>query len=258
MLSRHLLAIITTCLACNSALAADPISEAHVFKDDKGGSIAYRLIKPSTIEENVKLPLIVHLHGAGERGSDNEKQLVHFYGKHKALGTVDADKQPYIAFAPQCPEGQQWVDVPWSKGSYKQGEISKALDLALKAMDAVIKEHNIDTSRVYITGLSMGGYGTWDAIQRRPDFFAAAVPICGAGDPGQAKAIAKLPIWVWHGDADSAVPVQGSRDMVAAIRAFGGEAKYDELQGVGHNSWAPAYANKEMWEWMFKQKREKK
>jgi predicted peptidase len=254
------LSTIAVLILLHSAnVTAEPaVSQAHIYKEVKNGkerSIPYRLILPSTIEENVSLPLVIHLHGAGERGTDNNNQLIHLYGKGRALGNVDITKTPYIAFAPQCPNEQQWVNVPWKDGSYKAGEISDALDLALAAMDDVIKTHKIDKTRIYITGLSMGGYGTWDAIQRRPDFFAAAVPICGAGDPSQAKKIAKLPIWVWHGDADDAVPVRGSREMVGAIKGAGGDARYTELEKVGHNSWAPAYASKEMWDWMFAQKR---
>lgn len=256
MRHRFLPALLVLGVVQSLALAAEPVSEARTFKDDKGRSIAYRLIKPAAVEKDQRYPLVVHLHGAGERGDDNEKQLVHFYAKGKALGTVDAAKQPYFAFAPQCPNDQQWVNKPWGKGSYEQDKISDALDVALLAMDSVIKELPIDTSRIYITGLSMGGYGTWDAILRRPDLFAAAVPICGAGDPSKAKLIAKLPIWAWHGDADNVVPPSGSRDMVEAIAKAGGEAKYSELKKVGHNSWAAAYSSGEMWDWMFKQKRE--
>lgn len=241
-----------------AARAADPVSEAHVFKDEKGRSIPYRLIKPVKGEKEKRYPLVIHLHGAGERGEDNQKQLAHFFAPGKALGKIDAEKQPYFAFAPQCPPNQQWVNVPWKDGSYEQKPISDALDLALLAIDQVIKDHPIDVSRIYITGLSMGGFGTWDAIQRRPDFFAAAVPICGAGDPSKAKLIVKTPIWAWHGESDTVVPPSGSRDMIEAITKAGGEAKYTELKKVGHNSWAPAYDSAEMWDWMFKQSREVK
>jgi len=243
-------------LVCASR-AAGPVSEAHLHQEEVG-LIKYRLIKPSSIEKEKRYPLIVHLHGAGERGDDNAKQLAHFFAPGKALAKVDDAKQPYFAFVPQCPNGEQWVNVPWKDGSYELKKISDALDLALRAMDQIIKDNPIDTSRIYITGLSMGGYGTWDAILRRPDFFAAAVPICGAGDPSKAKLIAKLPIWVWHGDADTAVPVKGSRDMIEAIKNAGGNAKYSELEKVGHNSWDAAYDSSEMWQWMFEQKREVK
>ncbi len=238
-----------------AAHAAEPVSEARIFKDEKGRTLRYRLIKPVKGEKERLYPLVIHLHGAGERGEDNEKQLVHFFAPGKGLGKVAVDKHHCFAFVPQCPPDQQWVNVPWKDGSYEQKPISDALDLALKAMDQVIKEHPIHEGRIYITGLSMGGFGTWDAILRRPGFFAAAVPICGAGDPGKAKTITQTPVWAWHGDADNVVPVSGSRDMIEAITKAGGQPKYTELKKVGHNSWAPAYDSAEMWDWMFNQQR---
>lgn len=115
----------------------------------------------------------------------------------------------------------------------------------------------IDPDRLYITGLSMGGFGTWDAIQRKPDLFAAAVPICGGGDVSKASHITKIPIWVFHGAEDNLVNPKWSRDMVEAIKRAGGNPKYTEYPGVGHHSWVPAYSDPELFEWLFSQKKKK-
>lgn len=148
--------------------------------------------------------------------------------------------------------------MPWEKGSFQTPAISESLRLALELTDATLKELPIDPERVYVTGLSMGGYGTFDALVRRPDLFAGAIAVCGAGDPSKAKSIAHIPVWAWHGDKDTAVPVQGSRDMVEALKKAGATPKYSELAGVGHNSWSPAYADKDFWPWLLAQKRAKK
>ena len=117
------------------------------------------------------------------------------------------------------------------------------------------KEYSIDPQRIYLTGLSMGGYGTWDLLARKPDLFAAGVPVCGGGDESTAEQIANIPIWVFHGDLDSAVPVSRSRTMVEALKKAGGHPKYSEYPGVEHNSWDKAYADPELMKWLFAQKR---
>src|SRR5207244_7702516 len=120
---------------------------------------------------------------------------------------------------------------------------------------ALQKEFSIDPKRLYITGLSMGGYGTWDLISRHPELFAAAAPICGGGDEDQAEKIAKLPIWIFHGAKDQAVPVERSRNMVTALKKAGGEPKYTEYPDVGHDSWVRAYKDPELFAWLFAQKK---
>jgi len=124
-------------------------------------------------------------------------------------------------------------------------------------IEALCKEYPIDKGRIYLTGLSMGGYGTWDLISRRPELFAAAIPVCGGGDPAQAEKLAKLPIWAFHGDADPLVPVERPRDMIAAIKKAGGEPKYTEYKGVGHDAWTPTYRDSKVLDWLFEQKKGK-
>ncbi|HYE20420.1 MAG TPA: prolyl oligopeptidase family serine peptidase [Tepidisphaeraceae bacterium] len=150
----------------------------------------------------------------------------------------------------------RWTQVDWGARTHTMPkEPSTPMRLALAALDQVRKEFSTDEKRVYITGLSMGGYGTWDAIARRPDFFAAAVPICGGADEKTAEAIKGVPIWVFHGGADKVVPTERSRNMVEALKKAGGEVKYTEYPGVGHDSWSKTYADPEVWRWMFGQVR---
>ena len=125
----------------------------------------------------------------------------------------------------------------------------------LELIPALQKEYSIDAKRIYLTGLSVGGYGTWDLLARKPDLFAAGVPVCGGGDESTAGKIAKIPIRVFHGDLDSAVPVSRSRTMVEALKKAGGHPKYTEYAGVGHNPWDKAYADPKLMNWLFKQKK---
>ena len=125
----------------------------------------------------------------------------------------------------------------------------------LKLLEELPQEFSIDPDRVYVTGLSMGGYGTWDLLTRKPELVAAAIPICGGGDPKHVARFKGTPIWVFHGDGDEAVEVESSREMVAALEAAGGQPIYTEYEGVGHNSWADTYANRAVWDWLFAQRR---
>jgi predicted peptidase len=240
-----------------AAGAAEP--EAKEFQAD-GKTLLYRILKPTDTEAGKKYPLVLVLHGAGERGNDNKKQLVWFWDakKPRVLGRPEVAAAKAFVVVPQCPDGKQWVDVPWAKGSYKSPEISEPIKLTLGLVDSLIKDLPIDPDRVYVMGMSMGGFGAFDAAQRRPELFAAIVPICGAGDPARAKDIAHIPVWAFHGDKDDAVPVAGSRDMIAALKKAGADPKYTEYPDTGHNSWSPAFDEKEFWNWIFAQKRMKK
>jgi predicted peptidase len=125
------------------------------------------------------------------------------------------------------------------------------------ALDALLRELPIDPDRVYLTGQSMGGFGTWGAIAAHPARFAAAVPVCGGWPPEDAPKMKRVPVWAFHGEQDKTVPVEGSRRIIAALKAAGVEPRYTELPGVGHGSWDPAYATAELWDWMFAQKKGK-
>lgn len=250
-----LISFAMTELSAALLYAQTPPSEAlsaESFKSADGQVLNYRLLVPPKIEESEKYPLVIFLHGAGERGSDNAAQLKH------GVGDFVRHQKDYPCFlvAPQCPEGKRWVEVDWSAATHDLPEKPGDQMAMVKALiDQMVDEKPIDADRIYITGLSMGGYGTWDAISRYPDLFAAAAPICGGGDPKHAKTIKDIPIWCFHGDQDQAVKVERSRAMIEAIKDAGGEPKYTEYPGVGHDSWTQSYKNDEFFAWLFAQKK---
>lgn len=219
----------------------------------------YQVYVPADWTKSKKWPVILFLHGAGERGEDGIIQT------EVGIGTAIrryADRFPSIVVFPQCRKNFWWTHPEMQAQ-------------AVKALDQTIKEFNGDTQRVYLTGISMGGYGTWSLAAKYPEKFAALAPICGgirlperarsiAGNPPEdpsadpysatAQKIAKLPIWVFHGAADKVVPVSESRKMVEALKMAGGNVKYSEYEGVGHNSWDKAYAEPEFMPWLLSQR----
>lgn len=233
-----------------SGAADAPALEKKTFTDPAGKTLPYRLLKPESYDPKQKYPLVIFLHGAGERGNNNEAQLVH--GVPEFAKPENRQKYPCFLIAPQCPRGDRWADWDAKQQTSKPLE---PLRLVSELIDQVQKEYSIDPNRIYVTGLSMGGYGTWDLIERYPDRFAAAVPICGGGDPSKAATIAKLPIWAFHGGKDPVVKPELSRTMVEALKKAGGQPKYTEYPDVAHDSWVPAYREPEMFAWLFAQKR---
>lgn len=218
--------------------------------------IEYRLLPPPEVAEGERYPLVLFLHGAGERGDDNETQLVHFPVK---MATPERRAAfPCYVLAPQCPAGERWTTDDWGSKDSRAlpPEPTAPMAGAIDALLEVCREHPVDLDRVYLTGLSMGGYGAFELASRHPDWFAAAAPICGGGDNEQAATLAGLPLSVWHGDADRAVPVENSRSMIAALRALGEEPDYHELPGVGHAAWTQAYGAEGCLEWMFEKRRD--
>jgi predicted peptidase len=226
----------------------------RVYEDGQGGRLPYRLLAPKEVNPGEKYPLVLFFHGAGECGTDNAKQLVH--GMNDFASDEIMETYPAYVVAPQCPEGEQWVDTPWSADAHTMKEKpTDALRQSLQLVETLAKEFPVDTRRLYITGLSMGGFGVWDAIQRHPDRFAAAVPICSGGDPAYAGKIKQVPIWAFHGDSDAAVKPNRSREMIEALKEAGGTPKYTEYEKTGHDSWTKTYADPHMYEWVFAQKR---
>ncbi len=252
--SRVQLLIITFLMFPAISLAADAkdVFEARTFAE-ADGRLPYRMMRPADYDAKQKYPLVIFLHGAGERGDDNLVQLVH--GMNDFAKDENRRKHPCFVIAPQCPGEAKWVNVDWSSDRHKlPAEPSDALKLTLNLIAALQKEFSIDPRRLYITGLSMGGYGTWDAVSRQPAMFAAAVPVCGGADEEQAAKLVKVPIWAFHGDQDTVVKPERSRRMIKALEAAGGQPKYTEYPGVGHNSWAKAYSDPAMMAWLFSQK----
>ena len=241
--------------ATGMARADEPLDRYEAREFERGqAKLKYRLLQPKNYDKTKKYPLVLFLHGAGERGDDNKAQLVH--GMTDFASDDVMDKHPAFVIAPQCPEGKRWVEVDWGSDSHSMPDIpSEPLSLCLDLIESAQQEFSIDPDRVYVTGLSMGGYGVWDALQRRPVTFAAAIPICGGGDPALVKSFNHVPIWCFHGADDTAVKPARSRQMIDALQASGGEPKYTEYEKVGHNSWAQTYANREVLDWLFAQKR---
>jgi predicted peptidase len=197
-----------------------------------GGPVKYVVYVPRTYSPEKPHPTILFLHGSGEQGTDGWKQVA------QGLGSAiqwNADKWDYIVMFPQKPPG---------KGGWMEHE-----KLILDIQEKTKKEYKVDDKRLYITGLSMGGYATWSLTCKYPTMFAAAAPICGAGNPADAAKIKDLPIWNFHGDKDTAVPFKKSEEMIEAIKAAGGNPQFTVYPGVGHNSWDKAYREEKLNEW---------
>ena len=230
--------------------------EAKEFASEDGKTLKYRIHSPTPLNRSTEYPLVIVLHGAGERGNDNTRQLVHG-GKDIVAYSKKANKPAFIVF-PQCLHKQQWVNTPWGDLEHTMPEKpSDSMALVLQLIEKLRKDLPIDEKQILVAGLSMGGFGTWDIIQRKPDLFAAALPICGGGDTAEAANIKDIPIWVVHGANDRVVKTKRSRDMVQALKDAGGEPIYTEYKGVAHNSWSKTFANDEVWKWFFSQKKSK-
>ncbi len=215
--------------------------EKTEYKADSSRTLQYALLKPQKVEDGKKYPLLLSLHGAGGRGNKNwERNCL----ANKVLsGREMRGKFPCFILAPTVSKQGSW-----------KGE---SMDDVLELVGKLLKKLPIDPGRVYVTGQSMGGGGTYEALARKPELFAAGVPVCGGNKVSNAKKMASIAIWVFHGEKDRVVPVERGREMVEAIRKAGGKPRYSELPGVRHNSWTPAYKNQELWKWLFAQKRTK-
>lgn len=226
--------------------------KAETFQASNGLELGYRILSPKEVSAEAKYPLVLFLHGAGERGDDNQKQLVHVakeFAKNEMM-----ERYPCFVVAPQCPTDNRWVEVDWGAAAHTMPETpSVPLSATFELLNRLKDELPIDPQRIYVCGLSMGGFGAWDAIQRHPELFAAAVPICGGGDPAFAKHIEDIPVWVFHGDQDGAVQVKRSREMVNALSKLDSDVIYTEYPGVGHNCWTMTAENRLVWDWLFAQ-----
>jgi predicted peptidase len=240
------LALLIITLA--SAAFAEP--EAKTFKASDGSEVLYRYSAPTNIERGKKYPLVLFLHGAGERGNDNKAQLKH--GVNAIMKNADSLKQPIFLIAPQCPK-----DIWWTQAQTKAERSSKkpitVLDAVLEVIEDTSKNQQIDPKRIYITGLSMGGFGTWAALAKDPKLFAAAIPICGGGDPKAAATYKRVPIQIFHGSADTVVSPDNSQKMFDALQQAGSQAKLTIYPGVAHDSWTQTYANEEVIRWLLTQ-----
>lgn len=213
----------------------------HSFTGTNKSTVRYSLFVPATRKDNEKFPVVLCLHGRG--GNTDAASVI-------SRPAMQA-KHPCIVIAPGI-DGAKERWAPSARDTARHRVVTPEL---VEMLDAVIDKHAGNAARVYVTGQSMGGVGSWGLIAAHADRFAAAVPVCGIWNVDDAAKMKSVPVWAFHGADDPTVPVAGSRDMINALKAAGAEPKYTEYPGVGHGSWTQAYATSEMWSWMFSQKR---
>ncbi len=229
-----------------------------------GDTLRYRVLLPENYNPSQSYPLLVFLHGAGERGSDNQKQLTH--GAQLFLQPANRNKYPAIIVFPQCAENDYWsnvqitVDDSTKKRVFnfqEAGEPTRAMQQLLGWLPELENEYTISKGQRYIMGLSMGGMGTFELVRRKPAYFAAAIPICGGANPKTAKAIKETAFWMFHGVNDDVVPYHHSEDMFKALQEFyvRAEATLTLYSKTNHNSWDPAFAEPDLLPWLFSPKK---
>lgn len=238
----------------------DTIYKKELFIEQQD-TLGYRILWPANFDKEKQYPLVLFLHGAGERGNDNEKQLVH----GSALFAQDGNrtKFPAIVVFPQCPANSFWSNATVDRNKTGKGRLvfqnggepTKPMDLVLQLMDSLITKPYIRKDQVYVGGLSMGGMGTFEILSRRPNMFAAAIPICGGGNREAASRYAqKVPVWIFHGAKDNVVHPDFSIEMVSALLKAGGQPKFTLYDNAGHNSWDAAFAEPDFLPWLFSKK----
>jgi predicted peptidase len=264
ILARNAIAVIAFALLIPfQALSQDSIEtgeylERMVVVD--GDTLKYRIMYPEGFDESKKYPLVLFLHGAGERGNDNNRQLVH----GSKLFRDSLAKYPAVVIFPQCPRDSYWANIDRERNDngrlrfsfYDDRDATPQLAMVMDLVRTTVNEGYIDEDRVYVGGLSMGGMGTWEILWQMPGIFAAAMPICGGGAPSTASRMRDVPIWAFHGRRDDIVPAYLSARMVTAVQSAGGKAKITIYPEANHNSWDPAFAEPEFLSWMFSQKRD--
>lgn len=254
---RKIFSFYLLCLLTVSSWAQENYQKKE-FVSSFGDSLSYRLLRPENEQAGSKYPLVLFLHGAGERGSDNEKQLTH--GAQMFLNPVNREKYPAFVLIPQCPADAYWAYTS-RPASFFPAEMPVVQDISpifkslKELLDSYLALPQIDKNRIYIIGLSMGGMGTYDMAIRFPEVFAAAIPICGTVHPIRLANAKGVRFRIFHGDADNVVTVEGSRMAYRALKAAGADVEYIEFQGCGHDSWTPAFNYPGFMDWLFSQKK---
>ena len=249
---------ILATMSCIASYAQDYTLFTKQMFIQKTDTLPYRILLPDNYDPENKYPLVIFLHGSGERGNDNEKQLVH--GAELFLRDSIRKKYPAIVVFPQCSISSYWSDVnivsneASGKRTFEYLTNSKptvAMNLLLNLLDDLRRKYSIQKKKIYISGLSMGGMGTFEIVRREPNLFAAAMPICGGANPATAKNLLKTKWWIFHGEKDDVVNPQLSKDMAVAILNEGGSAKLTLYPNANHNSWDSAFAESNFMQWMF-------
>jgi predicted peptidase len=233
-------AAIAALMAASAVGAAEPRAgfQDRIYKDADGKEAKYVIFVPRSYSPGTPVPTILFLHGSGETGTDGIMQCRVGLGWYVR---AHEDTFPFLVIFPQSQKRTWGADSDDGKR-------------ALAILQEIQKEFTTDPKRLYLTGLSMGGFGTWSMAMKFPDKWAAIVPICGRGDTKSAEKIKDIPCWCFHGADDKSVPVTKSREMIEALMAAGGHPKYDEFPGVGHESWDKAYETERLWTWLAEQK----
>ncbi len=262
MIKKPISRIIVLCILTLSILSSNNMlsQDFSAYKKDvytsKKGTLPYRVLLPRNYNQNIKYPLILFLHGSGERGSDNNLQLTH--GAELFLKESVRRDYPAVVVFPQCAAEDSWSNYQYSRTDGKVDIIySETVDKIkhqelLRGLVKKLKDNfNLDNNRLYIGGLSMGGMGTFDMIKQNPKMFAAAFAICGGANPKIAKRISKPSWWIFHGDADGVVPVKYSQQIYDALKAIDADVQLTIYEGVNHDSWTNAFAEPELLKWLF-------
>lgn len=225
----------------------------YIFKND---TLRYRILYPENYDSSKSYPLVLFLHGSGERGNDNEKQLVH--GSSLFANPENRTKFPAIVVFPQCPENQYWAPINSRNDGFSYVNTKKPtepMQMVIRLIKELKKNEAVDKKRIYVSGLSMGGMGTYDLICRYPKTFAAAIPICGGVSLDRLKKVKRMPIRIYHGSADDVVSPEHSRNAYTELKANGSQTvELIIFPGVRHNSWDNAFAQPDFLSWMFSKK----
>lgn len=245
--------IMLTVAAVCMAQAQSREFESHTFDNGAGFSLPYRFYLPEMRGADNKYPLVIALHGAGEWGSDNQRQLNNF--PYHFIDSANSAKYPAYYLAPQCTEDAPWSSFPHYPEVATEATPTKSTQQVLSLIDSLLHcdSIKIDRDRIYITGLSLGGEGVFDIITRAPDLFAAAIPVCGIADTSKAYLMTKTPLWIFHGSADEINSVTYSRIIVDALEKAGYPPKYTEYEGKKHSIWTTAYNEPDLLPWLFAQ-----
>jgi predicted peptidase len=256
-MEKGILTFLISIIAMSSAHSQDFSAYQKKWLIEGTDTLPYRLLLPVNYSPKQKYPLIVFLHGSGERGRDNEKQLLH--GGDLFLRDSIREHYPAIVVFPQCPEGKTWANIDSRYDSSGKRMFIFKNDapptIPMRQLQTLIaqlqKEYPVDKKRIYVGGLSMGGIGTFELVQRNPKMFAAAFPICGAADPDNAEKMTKPAWWIFHGAKDNVVPPEYSEKMADALTKQRASVKFTLYPEANHNSWDSAFAEKDLMPWLF-------